>query len=211
MRRATVHPSCHILLANLGGNSIAETPAARAGLRHPGGNTPRHSRFRGTTRSRRCARACWPRRQPAHSDAAEGPLPAASGRSDVSASCAGCCRSSLRAADEQGAQVAVPTLGEAAQDRAIAGRDLLRHQPEPSGKVAAFGEGGSGSDRRHHGAGGDHARHPGYPSAAGSPHPARAKAVMSRVIVSMRSSSCRQSSDRSSIRWIMRGESTSVR
>ena len=46
---------------------------------------------------------------------------------------------SLRAAHEQGAQVAVATLGEAAQDRAVAGRDLLGHQPEPGGEVAAFG------------------------------------------------------------------------
>src|SRR5215212_6371447 len=69
----------------------------------------------------------------------------------------------LRAADKQNSQVAVPALGQAAQDCSVTGGYLLRHQPEPGGKVAAFAESGSGSDRRHHDASGDHAKTPGMP------------------------------------------------
>src|SRR5205085_11997969 len=59
--------------------------------------------------------------------------------------------------DEERAQVAVAALGETTQDRSTTGRDLLRYQTEPGGKVTAFGERGSGANRRHHGAGSDHA------------------------------------------------------
>src|SRR6266404_651164 len=46
-----------------------------------------------------------------------------------------------RRLNEQDAQVAIATLRYLAEDCAVPGRDLSRDQPEPCGKVAAFGEG----------------------------------------------------------------------
>ena len=57
--------------------------------------------------------------------------------------------------NEQHAQVAVTALRDLAQDRAIAGGDLLGHEPEPGGEVAALGEGVSRTDRGHHRTGDD--------------------------------------------------------
>src|SRR5205807_6585491 len=51
---------------------------------------------------------------------------------------------------EQGTQIAIAALRYAAEDRAVAGRYLLRHQPEPGAEVAAFGERIAGADRSHH-------------------------------------------------------------
>src|SRR3979490_1908078 len=39
---------------------------------------------------------------------------------------------------EQHAQIAISALGDLAQDRAVARRDLLWHQPEPGGAAAAL-------------------------------------------------------------------------
>ena len=53
--------------------------------------------------------------------------------------------------DEQHAQIAVATLGDAAKNRAVTGGHLLWHQAEPCGKVASVSKGGSianGSYRR---------------------------------------------------------------
>ena len=41
-----------------------------------------------------------------------------------------------------------PTV-EVAHDGAVAGRDLLGHEPQPGGEVAAFGEAIAGADRGH--------------------------------------------------------------
>src|SRR5882724_7666754 len=46
-----------------------------------------------------------------------------------------------RRLNEQDAQVAIATLRYLAEDCAVPGRDLSQDQPEPCGKVAAFGEG----------------------------------------------------------------------
>src|ERR1700674_2797562 len=58
---------------------------------------------------------------------------------------------------EQNAQVAIATPRYLAEDRAVAGRDLLGHEPQPSREVAACGERVTGPDRRHHRAGDDRA------------------------------------------------------
>ena len=49
--------------------------------------------------------------------------------------------------DEQGAQIAIAALRDAAEDRAISRRDLLRHQPESGAEVAPFGERVACADR----------------------------------------------------------------
>jgi hypothetical protein len=43
-----------------------------------------------------------------------------------------------QAACTNSAQVAITALRYLAEDRAVPGRDLLRNEPQPSGKVAAF-------------------------------------------------------------------------
>src|SRR5262252_4497278 len=53
---------------------------------------------------------------------------------------------------EQDAQVAIAALGYLAEDGAVCGRYLSRHQSEPGGEVAAFGEHIAGADRGDHGA-----------------------------------------------------------
>ena len=53
---------------------------------------------------------------------------------------------------EQNAQVAITSLRYLAEDGAVAGRDLLRHEAQPGGEVAAFGERIAGADRGHHSA-----------------------------------------------------------
>ena len=58
---------------------------------------------------------------------------------------------------EERAHVFVAALGDLAEDGAIAGRLLSRHQPEPGAEVAALLEAGTIADRRHHGAGDDRA------------------------------------------------------
>jgi hypothetical protein len=52
--------------------------------------------------------------------------------------------------DEQDPQVAIATLRDLAEDCAIRSRDLLGDEPEPSGKVAAFGERIPVANRSHH-------------------------------------------------------------
>src|SRR5262249_6531831 len=52
--------------------------------------------------------------------------------------------------DEQSAQIAIAALRDAAKDRAVSSRDLLRDQSEPGTKVAAFCEGISSADCGHH-------------------------------------------------------------
>src|SRR5215471_13355147 len=52
--------------------------------------------------------------------------------------------------NEQAAQIAIAALRYAAKDRAIAGRELLRHEPKPCAEVAAFRERIAGADRGHH-------------------------------------------------------------
>jgi hypothetical protein len=58
-----------------------------------------------------------------------------------------------RCLHEQDAQVAVPPLRYLAEDSAVAGRDLLRYEAQPGGKVTAFGERITGPDCGYHGAG----------------------------------------------------------
>src|SRR5262245_2609166 len=53
---------------------------------------------------------------------------------------------------EQDAQVTIAALRYLAEDGAVSGRDLPRHQPEPGGEIAALGEHFAIADRRHHGA-----------------------------------------------------------
>jgi hypothetical protein len=53
---------------------------------------------------------------------------------------------------EQDAQVTIAALGYLAEDGAVSGRDLPRHQPEPGSEIAALGEHFAIADRRHHGA-----------------------------------------------------------
>jgi len=43
---------------------------------------------------------------------------------------------------EQNPQVMIATPGYLAEDGTVPGRDLLWHESQPGGKVAAFGEGG---------------------------------------------------------------------
>src|SRR6266480_511486 len=57
--------------------------------------------------------------------------------------------------DEQDPQVAIATLRDLAENGAIPSRDLLGDEPEPSGKVATFGECIPGANRSHHRAGDD--------------------------------------------------------
>ena len=52
---------------------------------------------------------------------------------------------------EQRPQVLVAAPGDLAQDRAVAGRLLLRHQPEPGAEVPPLLEPSTRADRRHHG------------------------------------------------------------
>src|SRR6516164_3062837 len=52
--------------------------------------------------------------------------------------------------DEEHAQIAISTLGDAAQYRAITGRHLPRYQAQPRGKVAPFCKGASVADRSDH-------------------------------------------------------------
>src|SRR6266481_258737 len=52
--------------------------------------------------------------------------------------------------NEQTAQIAIAALRYAAEDRAVAGRQLFRHEPEPGAEVAAFRERIAGADRGHH-------------------------------------------------------------
>src|SRR5437899_7111968 len=52
--------------------------------------------------------------------------------------------------NEETAQIAIAAPRYAAEGRAVAGRYLFRHQPEPSAEVAAFREGIAGADRGHH-------------------------------------------------------------
>jgi hypothetical protein len=54
------------------------------------------------------------------------------------------------ALNEQGAQVSIAAPTDAAEDRAITGRDLFRHETKPSGKVAALTKCRTVADRRHH-------------------------------------------------------------
>src|SRR6266404_1340708 len=49
--------------------------------------------------------------------------------------------------NEQTAQIAIAALRYAAEDRAVAGRQLFRHEPEPCAEVAAFRERIAGADR----------------------------------------------------------------
>src|SRR5215469_14855901 len=53
---------------------------------------------------------------------------------------------------KQDAQVAIAALRYLAEDGAVSGRDLFRHQSKPGGKVAALGEHIAGADCRHHSA-----------------------------------------------------------
>jgi putative ABC transport system substrate-binding protein len=55
--------------------------------------------------------------------------------------------------DEERAQVPVAAFGDPPENGAISGGDLLRDEPEPSAKVAALGEGVTGSDGGNRGAG----------------------------------------------------------
>src|SRR5262249_35811698 len=57
--------------------------------------------------------------------------------------------------NEQNTQVAVAAFRYLAKDGAVAGRDLLGDQPQPSSEVAAFRECVSSADRSHHRAGDD--------------------------------------------------------
>src|SRR6516162_10942730 len=56
---------------------------------------------------------------------------------------------------EQDPQVAIAALGYLAEDGAVAGRYLLRNEPQPGGEVAAFRERIAGADCGHHRAGDD--------------------------------------------------------
>ena len=69
---------------------------------------------------------------------------------------------------EEGAQVLVAALGDAAELGAIAGRLLLGDETEPGGEVASLLEAAAGTDRCHHRAGDDWAdtRH-GHQALAG--------------------------------------------
>src|SRR4029450_6175487 len=51
--------------------------------------------------------------------------------------------------------MAIAALRYAAEDGAVAGRDLLGDEPQPGREVAAFGEGIAGADRGHRRAGDD--------------------------------------------------------
>src|SRR5262249_61319095 len=56
---------------------------------------------------------------------------------------------------EQNPQIAIAALGYLAQNRAVTGRHLSRDEPQPGGKVAAFGKGITSTDRGYHRAGDD--------------------------------------------------------
>src|SRR6266566_5007600 len=58
-----------------------------------------------------------------------------------------------RRLDEQDPQVAIAALADIAENGVIPSRDLLGDEPEPSGKVATFGECIPGANRSHHRAG----------------------------------------------------------
>src|SRR4029434_9330326 len=51
---------------------------------------------------------------------------------------------------EQHAQIAVPALADATEDRPIARRHLLRRQAEPCSKVTPFGKGSAITNGRYH-------------------------------------------------------------
>src|SRR6266478_3730492 len=72
---------------------------------------------------------------------------------------------------EQDTQVAIAALGYLAEDGAVAGRDLLGDEAQPSGEVAAFRERIAGADCGHHRTGDDRPdpRHAHQPLAAGIP------------------------------------------
>src|ERR1700728_1014999 len=74
---------------------------------------------------------------------------------------------------EQDAKVAIAALRYLAEDGAVAGRDLLRDEPQPSGKVATFREHISSADRGHRRAGNDRAD-------AGHAHQPLATGVLAR-------------------------------
>src|SRR6516225_6455224 len=57
---------------------------------------------------------------------------------------------STGALDEEHAQIAISTLGDAAKYRAVTGRHLSRYQTQPGSKVAPFCKGGSVADRSDH-------------------------------------------------------------
>src|ERR1700745_4512702 len=57
--------------------------------------------------------------------------------------------------NEEYPQVAIAAPRYAAEDGAIAGRDLLGNEAQPGGKVSAFDEVIAGADCSHHGAGDD--------------------------------------------------------
>src|SRR5262249_33462468 len=69
--------------------------------------------------------------------------------------------------NEQTAQIAIAAPRYAAEDRAVAGRYLLRHQPEPGTEVAALRKRIAGADRSYHRARDDrpNARHRHQPFA----------------------------------------------
>src|SRR5258706_9615878 len=99
----------------------------------------------------RCGRACWRARSLARYDVAASwrlrstgePVAFPALRSDQHHP--GCLH-------EQDAQVTIAALGYLAEDGAVSGRDLPRHQPEPGSEIAALGEHFAIADRRHHGA-----------------------------------------------------------
>ena len=49
--------------------------------------------------------------------------------------------------DKQNAQVAIALFGYLAEDRAVSGRDLPRHQSEPGAKIPSVGEHCAADDR----------------------------------------------------------------
>ncbi len=51
---------------------------------------------------------------------------------------------------EQHAQIAISAFGDAAKDRTITRRHLLRHQTKPSSKITPFRKGGPIADRGYH-------------------------------------------------------------
>ncbi len=53
------------------------------------------------------------------------------------------------------AQIAISALGDAAKNRAITGRHLLRHQTKPCSEITPFRKGGPVADRSYHRAGND--------------------------------------------------------
>jgi hypothetical protein len=101
------------------------------------------------------------------------------------------------ALDEEHTQIAISALRDAAKDRAITGRHLFRHQAKPRGKVSPFCKGSSIADCRDRGAmigpmPGTVINCPQFTSV-------RARASISSVTLSMRSSRYFQSSTMSPI------------